>query len=198
MRKSLKPLRATFFLFLASGSAFGLPTDHLSEINSKFPYGLLGDDYGVLSVNDLALNACHFKPEPFVSNLLTPYEYWQCFANESISLSCNPVGSLEDVGGPAARVVVWAHKGQVKYEFFEQRPWSLKSCKNFVRDLRKLMNGTTHSCISASYFGGEVDKSDNKLFTGLLNRFKTRKGCEGEACEFTDKVRREYCPDLKT
>ena len=32
--------------------------NHLSELKEKFPYTLLGDDYGLLTVNDLATNSC--------------------------------------------------------------------------------------------------------------------------------------------
>lgn len=195
MRKALTVFLTPLFLILLSVPALG--SGHLEDLKSKFPYGLLGDDYGVLFVSDLTLNACHFKPEPFVPGAMTPYEYWQCFENGSISVECDHKGSLEDMGGPAGWVVIRVSGDQTTHEFIERRPWDLKDCNDFVSDLKKLMLGTIHSCISASYIENDKSEAGRKSFIGFLGRFKTRKGCAGEECELTDQVRKEYCPDLK-
>ena len=60
------------------------------------------------------------------------------------------------------------------------------------------MKGTSHACISASYIGKEEEnESGQKERIGILNRFKTQKGCEGEECELTQRIRQEYCPNMK-
>ncbi len=56
----------SFFLaYLITSSAFTAPSQYLITLKSKFPNGLLGNDYGILTVGDLALNACRFKPRLF-------------------------------------------------------------------------------------------------------------------------------------
>lgn len=58
MRKVLIGISPLLPLYQASPVARGSTSDHLTELKSKYPYGLLSDDYGVLTLNDLALNAC--------------------------------------------------------------------------------------------------------------------------------------------
>ena len=185
----------TFFLFflLISNPAFARPSDHLQVLKSKYPYGLIGDDYGILSIQDLALNACHFDPIPFAPNSLNPYQHWQCFENKKISLSCEDIDSIPDYGGPAARVVVNAVAGNTTHQFIESRPWPLGECRSFLKSLRVIMKGTTHSCISGYNFGAEENKNGIKESIAMLGRFKTRRGCEGQECELTEKIKREYC-----
>ena len=196
MREGLKTAWIILCLFFISSSAFGVSANHLMTLKSKFPYGLLGDDYGVLTINDLALNACQVRPRPFVPDSVAPYEYWQCFETKTISVGCKDIGFLEEEG-LVGRVVVTTKANQIKHEFFEPRPWPLRECKNFVKRLRILINGNLHACISATFIGNELDKSGQNVLRGFLNRLKTRKGCEGEECRLTAKFRRENCPDLK-
>ena len=75
MRKILIGILPLFLLFWIPIIAHGeVTSEHLAKLKSKYPHGLLSDDYGVLTVKDLALNACHIKPEPFVPGAFTPYE----------------------------------------------------------------------------------------------------------------------------
>src|ERR1700681_3643600 len=94
-------MRKVMILFLSCQVAifaFGTTLEHLRMLQSKYPYGLLGDDYGILTISDLALNACHVKPEPFVPGNFTPYEYWLCFENKLILVACEDCGFLEEEG----------------------------------------------------------------------------------------------------
>jgi hypothetical protein len=172
-------------------------TSHLTELKSKYPYGLLNDDYGVLTLNDLALNACRIKPEAFVPGALHPYEYWLCFESKSILATCEDQNfSNED--GHVGRVEVDAQDHQITYQFIESRPWPIRDCRRFVKSLKNLMRGTSYTCISASYIGKEERNERGQMErVGIFRRLKTKKGCEGEECVLTEKARREYCPDLK-
>lgn len=55
-----------FSLLFSSILVCGAENAHLDKLKSMFPNGLLSDDYGVLTQNDLALNACRLKPPPFI------------------------------------------------------------------------------------------------------------------------------------
>lgn len=47
------------------------------------------------------------------------------------------------------------------------------------------------------YRQGEKNQRGQMERIGIFNRIKTDKGCEGKECVFTEKIRQEYCPDLK-
>ncbi len=198
MQEILTGTLLLFSLFQAPIIAYGgVASEHLAELKSKYPYGLLSDDYGVLKVEDLALNACHIKPESFVPGALNPYEYWICFESKKIFVACEDQNfSNED--GRVGRVEVEARAHQIVYQFIESRPWAIRACRNFVRRLKNLVQGTSHVCISASYIGKEERNERGQMERiGIFNRIKTHRGCEGKECVFTEKIRQEYCPDLK-
>ncbi|NQW45012.1 MAG: hypothetical protein HQ462_06370 [Deltaproteobacteria bacterium] len=198
MRKILIGTLPLFLSFWIPIIAYGgVTSEHLAKLKSKYPHGLLSDDYGVLTVKDLALNACHIKPEPFVPGAFTPYEYWICFESKNILAICEDQHfSNED--GHVGRVQVEAHDHQIAYQFIAARPWAIRDCIDFVKTLKNLVRGTSHACISASYIDKEKKNQRGQMERiGIFNRIKTDKGCEGKECVFTEKIRQEYCPDLK-
>ena len=171
---------------------------HLTELKSKYPYGLLNDDHGILTINDLALNACHIKPEPFVLGGFTPYEYWLCFESTAIKVICEDQHFANE-DGYIGRVAVDVKDHLIMYHFFESRPWSVRSCRSLARTLKKIMRGTSHACISASYIDKEEKNEQGQMERlGIFHRLKTKKGCEGEECRLTEKVRKQDCPELKS
>ncbi|MBI3555462.1 MAG: hypothetical protein HY074_04280 [Deltaproteobacteria bacterium] len=199
MREEMRRAKVFLSFCLISGSVFGEASDHLLTLKSEFPYGLLGDDYGILTKSDLAINACHFKPKPYPPEpLIDPYEYWQCFESRSISLNCDSSGIRDDHEGIMGLVVVKTYKNQAKHEYIERRPWPIGECKNFLKDLRLLLTGTSHACISGSFIENETGKTGGKISSWLFERLKTSKGCEGRSCHFTEKIKQEYCSDLKS
>ncbi|MBI3535760.1 MAG: hypothetical protein HY072_09790, partial [Deltaproteobacteria bacterium] len=67
-------------------------SNHLKELHTQYPYGLLGEDYGILNIDDLAMNTCEIiKPEPF-SIQSNAYPYWQCFPSKDVYFSCESSG----------------------------------------------------------------------------------------------------------
>jgi hypothetical protein len=195
MQKILISILIPLLLCHLSSITKGAATNHRDELKKKFPYGLLTDDYGILTLNDLALNSCHSKPEPFVPGRLSPYEYWLCFESKNILAACEDQNfSNED--GYVGRLVVQAQDQQFKYRFIESRPWPITDCGNFAKTLKKLVQGTSHACISASYMDEEKKELGKKERIGIFNRLKSRKGCEGTECNFTETIKKEFCPDL--
>jgi len=185
-------------LCLVSSLSFGATDNHLAELKSKFPYGLLGDDYGVLTLKDLAINACDVTPKPFNSAAhYYPYEYWQCFERKSISFSCDSNGIPDEHEGVMGLIVVKASANGVQHEYIERRFWPIKDCKRFLRDAAALLNGTQYACISGSFIENEKDHSGHPLISWLFERIKTKKGWEGHESDFTEKLKQGKCPDLK-
>lgn len=189
----------TFFLLsvLASVADAASASNHMQMLKSEFPYGLLGDDYGILKVSDLANNACYFKPAPFPPEpFISPYEYWRCFESKNISLRCSSSGVSDEFEGPMGFVVVKVSDKQINYEYMERRPWPIKECRSFLKDLRALLKGTSHACVSGSFIQDEIDSTGHKNSFWLFDRLKTNRGCVGRNCDFTKKIMQENCPNI--
>ncbi len=185
------------FLSQISAQALGADSAHLAELKSKFPLGLIGDDYGILTTEDLALNSCRLKPVPFVPGATRSFEYWICFESKNILPSCYDTRYTNEEGH-LGWVYVDAHNSEMSYSFAEHRAWDIKDCRNFVKTLKKIMKGTSHACVSGSDITKEIKNKKSKYErSGFLHRFKTLKGCEGEECELTKEFKKEYCPQIQ-
>ena len=197
MRKINRKPFILLFSFIAS-SAPGTSSDHLLALKSRFPYGLLGDDYGILTMSDLAINTCHSKPHPFPpEDRITPYEYWQCFESKNISLNCISGGFEDGHDGIGGLLAIRVSAARNKHEFIERRPWPIKECTDFLKSLSVILKGTAHACISGSFIEEENDTAGNKASSWFFERLKTSTGCEGRGCHFTKKTHQE-CPELKS
>jgi hypothetical protein len=196
MRRNLINESSLFLLFFISSFAFAATNNHLAELNAKFPFGLLGDDYGVLTVNDLAINACDAVPKPFnADNHYEPYEYWQCFESKAISFDCDSSGIPDENEGVMGLVVVKASTGQERHEYIEHRLWPIKDCRRFLRDAATLLRGSEYACVSGSF--NKKALSGARLTSWQFERIKTKKGCEGHDCRFTKKFKQDNCPKNK-
>jgi hypothetical protein len=197
MQKKEMKLHVYLFVFIMTSSfAFAAPSNHLLTLKSKFPYGLLTDDYGILTVNDLAINACYFEPRPLSSDSFAAYEYWQCFDSKKLSVECVRGDVPDENEGVLGLVVVNTFLGPIKHQYIERRLWPIRECRHFTKDLKELLKGTAHACISGSYIEKE-EKKGRKEIAWLFERMKTVNGCEGRGCEFTRKIQREECPDFQ-
>jgi len=66
--------------------------DHLTDVKKKFPYSLIGDDYGILNEDDLAIPTCHVLPRPYLNTHvedLNSFEYWKCFPTTGVQVDCS-------------------------------------------------------------------------------------------------------------
>lgn len=195
-----KIIKRSFLIIvcLVSSLASGAADPHVEELKSKFPYGLLGGDHGILNLDDLAMNVCRVVPKPFEpDSRYYPYEYWQCFESKTISFDCDSSGIPDKHEGVMGLIVVKASISGVQHEYLEGRLWPIKECKRFLRDAAALLKGDQHVCISGSFNKNELDPSVPPLTSWMFDRIKTKNGCEGHHCDFTQKFKQENCPDLK-
>jgi hypothetical protein len=194
MWKALKTRYIVLALSMVALSA-AAEVSHQESFQKNFPYGLIGEDYGILSLNDLALNACKFKPVPLTPEDLTPYEYWQCFDVKNISLACE--GRHHDLSeGMLGRVSIRTKSVHLKGKYVESRPWPLRDCRIFIKEIQDLLRNAPHVCISAYFVSEKKDKLDRISRFGLLGRIKTKKNCIGQSCHVDEKMRKEICPEL--
>lgn len=173
--------------------------NHLAKLNGKFPYVLLGDDYGILSINDLATNVCGVESIPFNRDRedYHPSLYWQCFESKTISFNCDSNGIPDKHEGVMGLIVMKASINHIKHEYIERRLWPIKDCKGFLKDANALLKGIQYACISGSFIGKETDQSGHQSTSWIFERIKTKKGCEGHDCQFTKKFKQDNCPNMK-
>jgi hypothetical protein len=188
-----------FFLFIliSSLNAFGSSRDHLSFLSGKFPYGLLSDDYGILSLSDLAINSCHVEPKLFdpTSSEAYPYEYWKCFENKNISFACDSNGIADKYEGVMGLIIITVKNDNLIDTYLEHRLWPIKQCKSFNKDAKTLLKGVKHVCFSGEFISQEVNSKGKKEMTWNFERIKIRKGCEGRGCDAAQELKRNQCPN---
>lgn len=199
MRQKLITRSFVLMFCLISSLAFGTNGKHLAELKSKYPHGLLSDDYGILTLNDLAINTCGVTPKPFnIDSRYYPYEYWQCFESRTISFDCDSNGIPDEYEGVMGLIVVKTSASGVQHEYIEHRLWPIKECKRFIKDAAHLLKGTEYACISGSFIENEKGRSGHLSSSWLFERIKTKKGCEGRHCDFTKEFKQENCPNFKS
>src|SRR5258708_5121377 len=62
--------------------------EHQARLRAKYPFGLIGDDHGILNTNDLYKNTRVAPPQP-LSEKSTAYPYWQCFHLKNMYFECD-------------------------------------------------------------------------------------------------------------
>lgn len=196
MQKILIEKMFVLIFFWCSSLAFSANYSHLEDLKLKFPYGLLGDDKGILSVNDLAINTCGVRPHPFnlASHHYRPYEYWQCFESKVLSFDCDSNGTPDKIEGVMGLIVIKVSTQQDQHEYLEHRLWPIRQCRSFIKDAAALLKGNKYACLSGSLIDSEINRSGRRSVTWNFERIKTKTGCEGRGCDFTTKFKHDNCP----
>jgi hypothetical protein len=58
-----------------------------TQAKERYPFALIGDAYGLLTADDLALTLCKFGPMPFNEDKGIG-RYWQCFLTRNVQFDC--------------------------------------------------------------------------------------------------------------
>ena len=185
-------LTSFFFYLIAEANL----SRHLDDLKSKFPYGLLTSDYGLLTKYDLAINFCSATPTPFALDSIS-YQYWQCFKTKDISINCDYGNTPDEHEGILGLVVIKVTTPQKIHEYIERRLWPVKDCKGLVADAKKILKKTQHACISASFIDKEINVPEKETMSWIFDRIKTKNGCVGRDCDFTKEFKLQNCPKLK-
>src|SRR3989338_7618395 len=92
----MQKMKALVSVFLAlSGCAFH-PLSHVQKLKAAYPFGLMGDDYGILNEEDLATNTCNAQAVPFALDADNNYPYWRCYSTTDAALRCDGLDYDED------------------------------------------------------------------------------------------------------
>lgn len=150
---------------------------HLQELKMEFPYGLLTDDFGILSKQDLKTNACIAEPTPFSEkNKASSYPYWQCFEVKRSKMICERGKYDPTEKAIMSMLVVSGKRDGQTHEFISRRPLPLRSCRLYAKDWQKFTKNEKYVCISGESFFKKV-QGEKVIWNWIFGRYKTRKGC---------------------
>ncbi|MDR3606844.1 MAG: hypothetical protein P4M08_05620 [Oligoflexia bacterium] len=154
----------------------GQNPNHLQSAKRKYPYSLLGDDFGILDEQDLASNTCDAYPVPFSEKSMA-FPYWQCFRTSTASFVCDDAGYDEDEKSQMAILAIDIHGQTEDHSYLSRRAIHASNCEYFRQKWKKLTGAQENVCIAGQFT--EFDKTESKKREGIwtFDKFKTKKGC---------------------
>ncbi len=147
----------------------------LGAAKMKYPYSLIGKDFGILNETDLAANTCDTEPRPF--SLESDSQYWHCFESKAVTFSCDSNGAADVNEGKMGLIVLSTKDKNEHHEYIARRPWKIEDCRDFERAFSDAISGSQHICISGSSPRKRTTPNDAKSITWIFEKFKTLRGC---------------------
>lgn len=152
---------------------------HTRNLNTVYPYGVIGDDYGILNEDDLAINTCNVKEvEPFSLTVDTSYPYWKCYSAKDVSILCDDPDYDEDE--KSLMVILDLEVRSLKegnHDYLTRRAIRLESCKYFQNQFKKTTVNESHVCVSGEFWKIDKRNDGNSQMIWSFDKFKTKKGC---------------------
>jgi hypothetical protein len=176
------PIWGSILMLSLASSAFA---ERMPTLAEKFPEGLLTEDYGIVTEEDLKLNAWLGKTSPF-----NPKESsggfcrWQCFPAKEVTPKVRTWKDEDSMGFADVIVTmcdleIWANKKEDTQVFASRRAYEVAFCEEFKKSWRRLIRDEKAVCISGEYTGLQQPNKSHptqyKLWT--WDKVKTRKGC---------------------
>lgn len=164
--------------FALSGCAFH-QLSHVQQLNAAYPFGLIGDDYGILTEEDLAINTCTVAQSvPFSFDGDTIYPYWKCYSTKDASLHCDDPDYDED---EKSLMVILSleirSQNDGSHDYLTRRAIRLESCKYFQNEFNKTTKGESNVCVSGEFWKKNPIGTGNAEMIWSFDKFKTTKGC---------------------
>ncbi len=170
--------------FISSISSASTELTHLERLKSRYPYGLIGNDYGLLTQEDLAINTCDAEVAPFSGEKNMAYSYWQCFPLKDTEMECessgfDPAFEKKKMG----YMEIKAHGQDGVQSYLARDAMDMSECRDWLRVWKRKTRGERHVCLSGSYAAFSGFRDGGKETDWVFDKFKTRKGCESHRNE---------------
>ncbi len=185
-----------FVLFMPSAFIANAGLTHLERLKSRYPYGLIGDDYGLLTEEDLAVNTCNVSElTPFSGDKNMAYSYWQCFPLKDTKIECERAGYDPTVKKETAYLEISAQNESGLQSFLARNARAMRECRQFLLQWERKTRDEQYVCISGSYGGVTDTKDGRKEADWVFDKFKTRKGCvsKGVGCSLKELSSLHHC-----
>ncbi len=160
------------FLFFSPFSLYGQ-----SLLQKQFPDGLLTDDYGLLSKQDLVYETMKAYVTPFkLEEVLSPYHRWQCFETKKIKFVYHSWRDDLTDFGPGATLCTYSFnvtdKSGVSHMYISRRAKDVLDCRELFLDWKKIRKNSEYTCLV-----GEPASYENKQKAWIWGKVKTKNGC---------------------
>jgi hypothetical protein len=176
VREIIIPL-SFILLSLSTLAAPSKKLTHLESLRTKYPYGLIGDDFGILNETDLAINTCNMLPEAITSKA-DEYPRWQCFETSLALFDCEDEDYDTDEKSEMAILGIDIHTDNTDHSYNARRAIPMKGCKLHKREWEKLTKNEKYFCISGPHWSEKKETSGKTETVWGFDKFKTRKGCD--------------------
>jgi hypothetical protein len=182
MRKIMKFV--AFGIFVSLTSFASAKRSHLEKLKSRYPYGLIGDDYGLLTEEDLAVNTCNaLELTPFSGEKNMAYSYWQCFPTGNAKMECDHAGYDPTVKKETAYLSIDAQNANGLQSYLARDAMDMRDCRKYLWWWKQKTRGEQHVCVSGSYGGFSGVRDGRQETDWVFDKFKTGKGCESHRSE---------------
>ncbi len=200
MREKIELFRNIFFLAISAMiSIASANSTHLNKIKSIYPYGLIGDDFGILNWEDLAVNTCFASMTPFSEDKSMAYSYWQCFLKADVKVECESLGYEPSVKMELAYFNINV-KNKIEnnleknlgfktgervaeQSYLARDPMDIRSCKELLKSYKRKTQIQKYVCISGSFNSLELLENGQREVNWVFDKFKNKKGCEAYKSE---------------
>ncbi|MBI4402988.1 MAG: hypothetical protein HY537_02435 [Deltaproteobacteria bacterium] len=129
--------------------------------------GLLTDDYGIVTLDDIRQNAKFVRPRDKDGN---PLLVWQCLHLDRVEINCEPYG--DDVATPNLYVT----SAGKRYFFYLRHAWSTFRCNLDIETWHKILKDEKVACFSGEPSLPTDDGLNRALLSWQLDRVKSHKG----------------------
>jgi hypothetical protein len=167
-----------FFISFMPAISVNAKSTHLEQLKSRYPYGLIGDDYGLLNEEDLSVNTCRGYATPFSGDQNMAYSYWQCFPIKNAKMECSSLGYDPVDKEETAYMIVEAQNKDGWHSYLARDAMEIHDCKELMHAWKQKTHGEKYVCVSGSYGGSTGIRNGIKETHWVFDKFKTRKGCE--------------------
>ena len=139
----------TFHLHSAFADSNNSLFTHAREV---YPFALIGDAYGLLKGDDLALTLCRFGPMPFNENK-GGGRYWQCFSTSKVQFDCGTPYFVENEEELQTIFAYTASEQGVVSEYLPRRHVPLSVCKSLQSSWELVAKNQKYVCLMGVYDG---------------------------------------------
>jgi hypothetical protein len=155
-------------------------------IKAKYPFVLVGDDYDILTEQDMMDDDSYGLTTKFIdyNDPTNSDRYWKCYKTSNFSLrSWNSKFNKKLDEYPVGGLIINAiDKDGVVNSYGMRRALSVDVRDRFIKTWRQLINNQLHVCIHGDFASNRIELIDGKkqqVYGWVFNKLKTKKGCHG-------------------
>ncbi|MGE0632176.1 MAG: hypothetical protein AB7O96_07190 [Pseudobdellovibrionaceae bacterium] len=168
MQKIISPFIIIFLL--------GCTTSPKTFLQKKYPEGMLTQDFGILSEEDLKHYYNNGDPHR-LGERFSNFGYWICAPISQVNFSCDDFGKNEDDGEHYGEAEIKIRADIARYEFGGRHALPIEGCWGRVQDWKKLTRHQSHVCVSG-YEAGPKMEEKVPVYGFVYDRIKTKSGCD--------------------